>query len=148
MEDALSSFHETASLHRRIADHLREAEAFEGVGEVYQVLERPDEAVKFHRQAVTGYRAAHDRWRLASGLHRLAAALDASGEEERARGHWREALSAAAEFSDPKAVRLREEITARIGDNAAPEHTAPVPGPDHASARFGHGRRWRSERDV
>ncbi|NYH55766.1 hypothetical protein HNR06_005355 [Nocardiopsis arvandica] len=37
-------------------------------------------------------------------------------EKERARGHWRRALSVAMEFSDPKAVRLREEITTGVGD--------------------------------
>ncbi len=114
MEEALSCFHEAAVLHRAIADHVREAEAFEGVGEVYGALERPEEAAKFYRQAASGYRRYRDRWRLAVCLDRLASVVAASGDAEAARGHWREALEALEGFSDPRAVRLREEVGAQV----------------------------------
>jgi tetratricopeptide (TPR) repeat protein len=114
LEEALISFHEAAVLHRRTADHVREAEAFEGVGGVYTALERPGEAAKFYLQAVSAYRRYQDRWRLAVCLDRLASAVAATGDAETARGHWREALAALEGFSDPRAVRLREEVSARV----------------------------------
>ncbi|MCY9783128.1 tetratricopeptide repeat protein [Nocardiopsis sp. EMB25] len=118
MEDALTSFHEAAGLHRRIADHVREAEAFEGVGEVYQELGRPGEAAGFHRQAASAYRRYRDRWRLAVCLDRLADAVAATGDTEAAREHWREAAEVVEDFTDPRAVRLREEVTARFRETA------------------------------
>ena len=118
MEDALTCFHEAVGLHRRIGDHLREAEAFEGVGEVYQVLELPEEAANFFRQAAVSYREHQDRWRLAVCLDRLAAAVAATGDTAAAREYWREVLEAVEDFTDPRAVRLREEVTARSRDPA------------------------------
>lgn len=114
-EDALLSFHEAAGLHRRTADHVREAESFEGAGEVYRGLGRPGEAVRFYRQAVNGYRRYRDRWRLAVCLDRLASAVAADGAPDAARGYWREALAVLEDFPDPRALRLREEITDRFG---------------------------------
>ncbi|GHD20611.1 hypothetical protein GCM10007147_13200 [Nocardiopsis kunsanensis] len=120
-EEALTCFHEAANLHRRIGDQVREAEAFEGVGEVHETLERPGEAAKFYRQAAHSYRRHQDRWKLAVCLDRSASAVAATGDQEAARGHWHEALEALEGFTDPRAARLREEITAasaRSGDGA------------------------------
>lgn len=97
--EALVAYHEASSLHRRIGDHIREAEA-----------------VKFYRQAAQGYRKHRERWRLAACSDRSASAVADTGDIEAAREQWREALVALESFTDPRAERLREEIEARIGD--------------------------------
>lgn len=115
-EEALAHFHQAASVHRSIDEHVREAESFEGVGEVHQALERPDEAVRFFRQAANGYRRHGARWNPAICLDRLATVLEASGEHGSALEHRREALAALDGFTDPRAERLREQITAHVPD--------------------------------
>lgn len=116
-ESALDAFHEAASLHREIGDHVREAEAFEGVGEVYRAIDRPDQAAKFYRQAAKECRGYQEWWRLAVCLGRSASVIVEGGDVEAAGGQWREALSALDGFTDPRAERLREQIIARL-DNA------------------------------
>lgn len=112
--------HEAASLHRRIGDHVREAEAFEGVGEVYQTLGRPDEAAKFYRQAAKEYRGHQEWWRLAVCLDRSASVMVEVGDVEAAGGQWREALESLEDFTDTRAERLREQIIAHLNDAAGP----------------------------
>ncbi|SIO85557.1 tetratricopeptide repeat protein [Nocardiopsis sp. JB363] len=119
-EEALAHFHEAATLHRSIDEHVREAESFEGVGEVYQALERPDEAVRFFRQAANGYRRHGARWNLAICLARLATVLESSDEHGSALEHRREALTSLDGFTDPRAERLREQITAHVPGDATP----------------------------
>jgi tetratricopeptide (TPR) repeat protein len=111
-EEALTSFHEAASLHRSIGDHVRESESFEGVGDVYESLDRLEEATQFYRQAANGYRRNRSRWNLAVSLNRLAVVVSRNGDPGKAQEHWREALDALEGFTDPRAERLREEITA------------------------------------
>ena len=115
-EEALASFHEAAALHRSIGDHVREAESFEGAGEVYQSLGRLVEAAQFFRRAVGGYRRNKARWNLAVCLDRLAAVVSLDGETEAAHGHWREALEALSDLTDPRAEHLRETVTGHLGD--------------------------------
>ncbi|HJE61699.1 MAG TPA: tetratricopeptide repeat protein, partial [Nocardiopsis listeri] len=116
-EEALARFHEAAALHRVIGEHVREAESFECVGEVYQALERPDEAVRFYQQAANGYRRHGARWNLTVCLEHLAGVLEVAGEQDSALEHRREALAALDGFTDPRAERLREQIIAHL-DNA------------------------------
>jgi len=113
-DEALASYHHAAALHRRLADRRRESESFEGVGEVYSALGLREESARFLHQAATGYRGCGDRWRLAVCLHRLAGAKDTLGEAERARAHRTEALDLLAEFDDPAALALREEVRALL----------------------------------
>lgn len=119
-EDALDASHEAASLHRGIGDHVREAEAFEGVGEVYQTLGRPDEAAKFYRQAAKEYRDHQEWWRLAVCLDRSASVMVEVGDREAAGGQWHEALESLKGFTDARAERLREQTIAHLNDATAP----------------------------
>lgn len=84
---ALVSFQRAASLQRRLGDRAREARAWDGAGETYRRLGRSGEAADFHRRAA------------------------ADGAEE-ARRHWAEALRALASYDDPRAVALRERVSA------------------------------------
>lgn len=110
-EEALSLYHHAAALHRRAADHRREAECFEGVGRVYLALRRPEEASRFFDRAAAGYRGHGDRWRLAVCLDRWAVVSSELGDAERARAHRAEALDLLEGFNDPEAVSLRARLT-------------------------------------
>ena len=68
---------------------MREAEAFEGVGEVYQAIDRPNEAAKFYRQAAKEYLGHQEWWRLAVCLGRSASVMIEDGDSEAAGGQWR-----------------------------------------------------------
>nr|WP_110048999.1 tetratricopeptide repeat protein [Nocardiopsis sp. L17-MgMaSL7] len=115
-EEALDHFHEAASLHRSMGEHVRESESFEGVGGIYQSLGRLDEAARFYRQAANGYRRDGARWNLAVCLDRLATVITQNGEETGAQRYRREALESIGDFHDPRAEHLREQLTAHLGD--------------------------------
>jgi tetratricopeptide (TPR) repeat protein len=96
--EALDSFHESAALYRRIGDRVREAKAFEGTGRAYQELGRHQDAVAFLRRAVAGYRHHGDQRSLTGCLHRLAAALEAAGDTDRAEEARAEAESLTEDY--------------------------------------------------
>jgi tetratricopeptide (TPR) repeat protein len=109
--DALTSCQRSAVVQRQLGDRNREAMALDGTGEAYQELGRSEDAAKFHLLAAATYREFGDRWHLASTLVNLATALADTEEPSQAAPHWTEALSALADFDDPRAVRLREHVT-------------------------------------
>jgi tetratricopeptide (TPR) repeat protein len=106
--EALVAYQRAAVLHRRLGDRGREAAALDGAGLAYQRLDRPDEAADFHRLAVAAFRDIGDQWQLAAALTNLATALDGDTDANR------EALDLLSPFSDPRSVRLQEEIRARL----------------------------------
>lgn len=117
-EEALDHFHEAASLHRSIGEHVRESESFEGVGAVYQSLGRLDEAARFYHQAANGYRRNDARWNLAVCLDRLAMVMADGGAPEPAQAQWHEAMEALRDFTDPRAERLHQAIIDHLGDTS------------------------------
>ncbi|MGW5053471.1 ATP-binding protein [Actinokineospora sp. NPDC004072] len=117
--EALPLFQHSASIHRRIGDRSREAIALTGAGDALLALGRPDEAVQFHRVAVAAHRDLADSWHTATALIGLAAALQESGDPAAARPLRREAAGLLAGFEDPKAVRLRSRLLARLAGGDA-----------------------------
>ncbi|NEW75845.1 ATP-binding protein [Streptomyces rhizosphaericus] len=115
---ALVSFQRAASLQRRLGDRAREARAWDGAGETYRRLGRSGEAADFHRRAAAAHRELDDLWHMALSLDGLAGALrevdeaDGADGAEEARRHWAEALRALASYDDPRAVALRERVSA------------------------------------
>jgi tetratricopeptide (TPR) repeat protein len=107
---ALTAFQRAAVLHRRLGDRSREARAHDGTGTVYRLMGRPDDAADFHRLAVAVFRDTGEPWPLALALDHLAQAVPEESEQ-----HWRESADLLAAFPDPRATRLRHEISARLG---------------------------------
>ena len=66
--EALESFHRSAAMQRRLADHAREAEAIDAAGTAYRALDRADDAARFHRMAANSFRELDDPWWLATVL--------------------------------------------------------------------------------
>ncbi|MFD0408157.1 ATP-binding protein [Kitasatospora sp. NPDC127116] len=117
--DALASYQRAAVLQRSLGDRSREALAWDGAGLTYRELGRAQEASEFHRRAVAVHRELGDRWQWAVALCRLSEALDAmGGGADIAREHRREALSLLGGFTDPAALRLRDRLTAALGEGA------------------------------
>ncbi|NIY66094.1 ATP-binding protein [Streptomyces malaysiensis] len=120
LDAALISFQRAASLQRRLGDQAREARAWHGAGETYRRLGRPGEAADFHRRAAAVHRELDDLWHAALALDGLAGALreadegDGTGAAEEARRCWAEALRALASYDDPRAVTLRERVSAAL----------------------------------
>ncbi|MFE7132590.1 ATP-binding protein [Streptomyces sp. NPDC057638] len=134
-EDALISYHRSATLHRRLGDQGREALAWRGTGETYLLMERPGEAVGFLNRAASAHAALGDAWNQALALAAWAEALDAEVAEEHgteehgtegsgtaAREHRARALRLVAEFEDDRALRMRRRLEERL---------APLEGPPH-----------------
>ncbi|SFS55819.1 ATP-binding protein [Saccharopolyspora flava] len=111
-DDALAGLHRAAALYRKLADTGRQAVAFDLTAQAYQLLGRPQDAVDFYRRAVAGHRDRDDRWQWAESLDHLARALGEAGDREQLRQHWNDALQLLAPLTDPRAVALRDEITA------------------------------------
>jgi tetratricopeptide (TPR) repeat protein len=113
--EALVSCQRAAALQRQLGDRLREACAFDATGAAYQVIGRHDEAVDFHRLAITVFREHKDQWRLALALEQLGAALSAREAFGEATAHRQEALQIARTFNDPQARRLQIRLTTKLG---------------------------------
>ncbi|MGW7515130.1 ATP-binding protein [Streptomyces sp. NPDC054796] len=127
--DALVSYHRSASLHRRLGDHSREALAWQGAGATYHRIGRVTESVAFHRRAVAAHRALGDAWNEAAALDGLARALEIQ-DPGQARRSWAEALRLLGRYDDPRTVRMRAEIDHRLATVPDPE---PDPAPDPGS---------------
>lgn len=119
--DALESCHRAAIMQRRLGDRSREADAWEAAGEAYRALGRPREAADFFRQAVASYRDVGARWQLAVALDKLAAATSELGTTAEVVAQWTEAVRILAEFADPVAVQLRDQV----GRSLAAARTTP-----------------------
>ncbi|MET7905266.1 tetratricopeptide repeat protein [Streptomyces sp. NPDC005355] len=115
--EALTSYQRSATLHRRLADRSREALAWQGVGEVYRRLGRHAEAADFHRQTASTHRDLGDEWHLALALDGMGSAVLGESPEE-AHRHWAQELSLLADFSDPRAVAVREAIERRLTETS------------------------------
>ncbi|MFW5420900.1 tetratricopeptide repeat protein [Nocardiopsis sp. CNT-189] len=111
--EALASFQRSAVLQRRQRNRSREALAWHGAGETYLLMGRPEQAADLHRRAAGVHRELHDPWNRALALEGLAEAL-APDRPDEARAHWEEALRLLAGYGDPRAVRTRERIRARL----------------------------------
>ncbi|GII93121.1 ATP-binding protein [Sinosporangium siamense] len=108
--EALICCQRAAAHQRGIGDRGREAWALDATGEVYQRLDRHEEAAGFHKVALKVFRELGDSWNTAVVLNHLADALQAIGAEGEAEPLWREAMALVAEFDDPRANRLRDRI--------------------------------------
>ncbi|MFE3829254.1 hypothetical protein [Streptomyces sp. NPDC059092] len=115
--DALTAYQRSAVLHGRLGDRSREALAWQGAGETYDLLDRPDEGIGFHRAAVAVHRELGDGWNEAVALEGLGSALhhaEAGAPADTAGQHWARALELLAEYDDPRAVAARERVARRL----------------------------------
>ncbi|MBP2325174.1 tetratricopeptide (TPR) repeat protein [Kibdelosporangium banguiense] len=109
-DEALVSYQRAATLHRALRAPQREARALDGTGETYRRLGRAAEAVDFHRRAVAMLRDLGNRWLLAKALGNLTIALTETGNADDVEDHRRQAAAILADYTDPEAVSLREQI--------------------------------------
>jgi hypothetical protein len=77
-------------------------------------LDRPQEAVQFHRLAVAEFRELGDDWRVAGALENLAVAMDLTGDPSAAASHRREAVGILQGYTDARARALCSAVTARL----------------------------------
>lgn len=115
--ESLAAFQRSASIHRRIGDRQREAQALDGAGEAYRELGRPLEAIDFHRTAAAMHREVGDRWRLAIALGNLIEAIRRAESGEDVSGYATEGLSALDHLDDPRALALRSRIAGYLRSN-------------------------------
>jgi tetratricopeptide (TPR) repeat protein len=111
--EALLAFQDAVSIERRMGDCSREANALDAAGESYQALGRFDDAITLHARALTIHRTFDDRWRAAVALHNLGRAHSRIGEDDATR-HYREAAELIADYTDPRAESLRDQLTTAI----------------------------------
>ncbi|MFB9965552.1 ATP-binding protein [Sinosporangium siamense] len=113
-DEALVSYQRSAVLHRRSGNRSREALAWQAAGRVYHRGGRHGEAADFHRQAAVVQRELGFRWHEATALEDLAEALSES-DADAGREQWRRALGLISDYSDPRALRMRQRIRERLG---------------------------------
>lgn len=112
--EALGHLQQAAVLFQRVGRPDLRAAAWDEAGRAYLLLDRVEDALGFHRQASSEFRARGDRWSLALALGHLATALDRQGLSREAREHRREALRLLTAFSGPAAQARRYEMEARV----------------------------------
>jgi tetratricopeptide (TPR) repeat protein len=110
-EQALEENSRSAALARDLGDRLREVFAIDAVGQALLALGRAEEAVDFHRTAITAG-APHllNSFERAMVLRHLATALEQTGQVDKAQSAREEAAMLLDEFTDPRARAQREEL--------------------------------------
>lgn len=109
-EEAIETFTRCVSLARETGDPLREALAFDGIGEALHLLGRSAEAADFHRTAAALSRKHANAFETATILAHLADAVDQTAQDQQAEHTRAEALALLDSFADPRADALREEL--------------------------------------
>jgi tetratricopeptide (TPR) repeat protein len=117
--EALVALQRAASIQRRRGDRSLEAEALHAAAGTYRILEQFDEAIDFHRTALSMQRGAGSTWALAVTLNDLAAVLDDLQRAAEAVPHFEEARQLLLGYEDLRASTLRASITSRLGDAEA-----------------------------
>jgi histidinol-phosphate/aromatic aminotransferase/cobyric acid decarboxylase-like protein len=102
-------------LQRRLGHKVREAQAWDGEGEVQRELGHLAAAIELHGRSADAFRSQSARWLLAVALGNLATALRAAGRDGQAREAASEALQLLAEFPDPGAQELRAALRELAG---------------------------------
>ncbi|MGN9789279.1 ATP-binding protein [Nonomuraea sp. ZG12] len=109
-ESALVSSQRSANLHRRIADRVREAQAWDVAGEAYQALGRFQDAAGFHGGAVKTFDGVGLHWLTGMSLSHLAFARWGTGDDAGARDSALRAREILSGFEDMDAVAARARI--------------------------------------
>lgn len=112
LREALGSFERSADLEHRIGDKAREAQAWDGAGEIHRRLGQLSTAIDLHSRAANAFRELGVDRLLAISLHRLAVAQLAGGRGDQTRETASEALRALSDFPDPAAQALRNSLNA------------------------------------
>jgi tetratricopeptide (TPR) repeat protein len=110
LADGLDSFQRAAILLHRVGHKVREAQAWDGEGEVRCALGHFAEAIGLHEKAVDVFRSLDARWLLVVALRNLAMALSAVGMGGEARDKAAEAMRLLTEFPDPSARQVAETL--------------------------------------
>ena len=104
-------FHQQAvTLSREMGDLSGEAEALNGLGEVFLAIHEPGSAWDRHTSALALADQIGDKNERARAHDGLGRAAQASGDAERARRHWRRALSLYTELGAPEADQVRARL--------------------------------------
>ena len=99
-------------------DQVGEGEALVGIGDVHLALDRRAEARQFYEAAADVFTRAAEPWLTGSTLAKLASALAADGQADRAQAQRDAALRLIEPYDDPRTVALRRALsdpTSRTG---------------------------------
>ncbi|MFF8995321.1 ATP-binding protein [Streptomyces sp. NPDC014983] len=110
---AQAAYRRAATLHGHLGDRARQAAAWDGLGQACLQLGQARKATDCHRRAVATYRDLQLTWETAQALAHLAVALDSAREPQEAAQARADALGLLVDFTDPRAVRLRERVVQR-----------------------------------
>lgn len=122
-EEAIETFTRCVNLARETGDFLREALAFDGIGEALHKLGRNSEAADFHRTAAALSRTNANNFEKATILAHLADAVDQTAQREQAEHIRAEALALLDSYTDPRAGFLRESLRDRGRSDVEPPVT-------------------------
>ncbi|MFI5933645.1 ATP-binding protein [Actinoplanes sp. NPDC051494] len=110
-EKALAYCTESVDLRLRSgAHHAGRAASWDSLGEVHRHLGHHDEALRCFDEALTAYRAAGSPHNEADVLLHIGDTHDATGDRNRARDHWRRALTILESIDHPDAAGVRARL--------------------------------------
>jgi DNA-binding SARP family transcriptional activator/Tfp pilus assembly protein PilF len=110
VDDALAYQHQSLALSRKIGDEPAETEALNGLGEVLLATDHADDAIMQHVSALALATKLGDKYEVARAHNGLGCCYGARGEEDRARGHWQQALLLYEELETPEAGEVRGRL--------------------------------------
>ena len=111
LEQSLEYFQQCLNISRTLGDRRREGFAFDGIGQALRALDRPDEAIGFHRTACALLRERANPCDTAAALTHLAVALLQTGHAESATKVIAEAQTVLSTFTDSRAAALRTVLS-------------------------------------
>ena len=114
-KDALGSLKDAQDEFGSQGDQTGEAAALDGIGDAYLALGQTKVAQEFFQAAADGYTRSGEPWNAANALAKLAAALAADGEADRARIARDAALGLITGYDDPRCAALRRALTDQNG---------------------------------
>jgi tetratricopeptide (TPR) repeat protein len=110
LDGSLASFEQAAALEHHLGDRTREAQAWDGAGQVHAQRGDFTAAIDQHASAAEVFHSHNATWLQATALTHLALAQKAAGDTTQASGTARTAIEILNDFTDPYAETLKVEL--------------------------------------
>jgi tetratricopeptide (TPR) repeat protein len=110
------------ALRQELGNRAGEAEALNGLGEVFLATGQPDQARTQHATALSLASQTGDQNQQAYAHNGIARAYHATGDLSRARHHWQQAFTLYTKLGAPEADQVRAQLaTAEDRDHREPK---------------------------
>jgi tetratricopeptide (TPR) repeat protein len=109
-DQALDHHQQALALEREIWDRYGNVTTLNDIGETLRAAHRPAEALVSHHEALTMADANGDRYEQGRAHDGLGHAHHVLGDRDRARHHWRRALTIFTDLGTPEAEQVQRRL--------------------------------------